>query len=195
MTHFVDECQKEWRRLGVPTAEANEMAADLEADLAEAQADGASPEQVLGNGYFDARSFAASWALARGFVRPTPRGRDSITIRIRSLVLGFCALVGALLTAAGLIIVVGSGFSRSGVAVAARRGFIGPGPPRVSVLPPNMRNFFFPAVGGGTFEPLGWVFLAVGLILIVATLLIWRPWSAHRAGSEIDTNIGMPSLL
>jgi hypothetical protein len=195
MTRFVDECQKEWRRLGVPTAEANEMAADLEADLAEAQADGASPEQVLGNGYFDPRSFAASWALARGFVRPAPHGRDSITIRIRSLVLGFCALVGVLLAAAGLTIVIGSGFGRSGVAVAVRQGFIGPGSPRVAFLPPNARRFIFPAIGGGTFELWGWLFLAVGLILIVVTLFIWRPWSTQRDGSGIDTNIGMPSLL
>ena len=62
MSSFVDECRKEWSRLGVPEAEANEMATDLEADLAEAKAEGVSPEEVLGNGYFDPRSFAASWA-------------------------------------------------------------------------------------------------------------------------------------
>ena len=71
MSSFVDECRKEWGRLGVPEAEANEMAADLEADLAEAKAEGVSPEEVLGNGYFDPRSFAASWAASRGFVRRT----------------------------------------------------------------------------------------------------------------------------
>ena len=56
MSRFVDDCRKEWGRLGVPEVEANEMAADLEADLAEARADGVSPEEVLGNGYFDAKS-------------------------------------------------------------------------------------------------------------------------------------------
>lgn len=64
MSRFVDECRKEWHRLGVPEAVSNEMAADLDADLAEAEAEGASPEHVLGNGVFDAHSFAASWAWA-----------------------------------------------------------------------------------------------------------------------------------
>jgi len=41
------------------------MAADLEADLNEAEADGLAPEEVLGNGIFDPRSFAASWADER----------------------------------------------------------------------------------------------------------------------------------
>ena len=66
MNGFVDACRREWKRIGVPDAVANEMAADLEADLAEAEADGVSPEEVLGNGVFDAPSFAASWAAARG---------------------------------------------------------------------------------------------------------------------------------
>jgi hypothetical protein len=47
---FVEKCRRERRRLRVPDAVANEMAADLEADLAEAEADGTSPEEVLGNG-------------------------------------------------------------------------------------------------------------------------------------------------
>ena len=72
MSQFVDECRREWDRLGVPEAFANEMATDLEADLVEARADGVSPEEVLGNGFFDAKSFAASWAIARGVVSVTP---------------------------------------------------------------------------------------------------------------------------
>jgi hypothetical protein len=193
MTGFVDECRKEWGRLGVPTAEANEMAADLEADLAEAEAEGASPEEVLGNGYFDSRSFAASWAMARGFVRPAARPRDSITIRIRSLVLGFGALVGALLAVAGLCIVVQPGFAREGVAVGFRSRFAGPVPP-ITVLPQSPRRFVSVGLGGG-IDPLGWVLLAVGLVLIAVTLSMWRPWSTRRKGSAVDTNIGMPSLL
>ena len=38
MSKFVNECSKEWKRLGVPESVSNEMAADLEADLAEAEA-------------------------------------------------------------------------------------------------------------------------------------------------------------
>ncbi len=66
MNEFVDECRREWRRLGVPDPVANEMAADLTADLEEAEAEGGSPEDVLGNSAFDPRRFAASWAAARG---------------------------------------------------------------------------------------------------------------------------------
>ena len=33
MSEFVDECRREWHRLGVPDPVANEMAADLTADL------------------------------------------------------------------------------------------------------------------------------------------------------------------
>ena len=34
MNEFVEECRREWRRLGVPDPIANEMAADLTADIA-----------------------------------------------------------------------------------------------------------------------------------------------------------------
>ena len=38
MNEFVEECRREWNRLGVPDPVANEMAAELEADLEEAEA-------------------------------------------------------------------------------------------------------------------------------------------------------------
>jgi hypothetical protein len=60
---FVEECRREWRRLGVPRFAANEMAAELEADLAEAGAEGVTPQQLLGA---DPRAFAAAWAAERG---------------------------------------------------------------------------------------------------------------------------------
>jgi hypothetical protein len=48
MSTFVEECRREWKRLGVPDLMADEMATDLEADLAEAQADGVSAAEILG---------------------------------------------------------------------------------------------------------------------------------------------------
>ncbi len=66
MNEFVEECRSEWRRLGVADAVADDMAAELTADLAEAEAEGVSPEDVLGSGAFDARSFATAWAAERG---------------------------------------------------------------------------------------------------------------------------------
>jgi len=76
VNEFVKECRSEWKRLGVPDAVANEMAADLAVDLEEAEADGTSAEEVLGSGAFDPRSFATAWAAERGVIqRPVPSGR------------------------------------------------------------------------------------------------------------------------
>jgi hypothetical protein len=73
MTAFVEECRREWKRLGVPDLMADEMATDLEADLAEAEADGVSAAEMLGES--DPRRFAASWASERGLVAEKPPKR------------------------------------------------------------------------------------------------------------------------
>lgn len=98
MNAFVEECRREWRRLGVPEAVAAEMAADLEADLAEAEAEGVSAEEVLGSGAFDPRSFAAAWATERGFAGRPRRSRQSSRIPIAIAALAIVAIVGAVLT-------------------------------------------------------------------------------------------------
>ena len=72
MNDFVEQCRREWARLGVSDAVANEMAADLSADLEEAERDGVAAEEVLGVGAFDAPAFAHSWAAERGVIPPTP---------------------------------------------------------------------------------------------------------------------------
>jgi hypothetical protein len=190
MSSFVDVCRKEWVRLGVPDVEANEMAADLEADLAEARSDGASPEEVLGNGYFDAKSFAASWAMARGVGKVTPRERS--TISIRTLLLALCALAGAAVAAVGLLILVGPRFGAQAMAVTAPvGGRLNRPVPSILV---NPHRFFFTGPGNA-INPLGWALLLVGLIGFVGVLWIWRPWSGHRDGTRFDQNIGMPSFL
>src|SRR6476659_8170420 len=72
MPAFIEECRYEWRRLGVPDSMADEMATELEADLAEAQADGVSAAEILGES--DPRRFAATRARERGLVsEPTPQ--------------------------------------------------------------------------------------------------------------------------
>ena len=105
MSDFVEECRREWRRLGVPEPVANEMAADLTADLEEAEAEGGSPEDVLGNSAFDPRRFAAAWAAARGVTSaPTPYRpppwRTPIAIALS-------VVVGVLTIGAGLALAVG----------------------------------------------------------------------------------------
>jgi hypothetical protein len=69
VSQFVEECRREWKRLRVPSTIADEMANDLTADLAEAEADGATAEDVLGTGASDPRAFAAAWASERGIAR------------------------------------------------------------------------------------------------------------------------------
>jgi hypothetical protein len=66
---FVAECRREWQRLRVPDCVADEMAAELAADLGEAEKEGVPADEVLGGAASDPRSFAASWAAERGFVR------------------------------------------------------------------------------------------------------------------------------
>ena len=114
MNTFVTACRREWRRLGVPEAVANEMASDLQADLAEAEADGVSPEEVLGNGYLDPESFAASWATARGVVEGPSRPEEHARRRPRTQVAAVVASGFAVL--AGLFVVADG--RRSSVAVA-----------------------------------------------------------------------------
>jgi hypothetical protein len=62
VNQFIEECRREWRRLRVPKSVAEDMAAELETDLAEARAEGISPEELLG----DPRSLAAAWAQEHG---------------------------------------------------------------------------------------------------------------------------------
>ena len=94
MTEFVEQCRHEWRRLGVPNAVANEMAAELETDLEEAESEGVPPEEVVG-GTLDARSFAESWAAERRV------GRSRVRRAVLFAALATCvalAISGAVLT-------------------------------------------------------------------------------------------------
>ena len=105
MTDFVEQCRLEWRRLGVPDALAEEMAADLAADLTEAEAEGVSAEELLGSSAFDPRSFAASWAAERGIIPAPPRRGNA---RRRPLVLvAFTALAAIVLIVAALLLLTG----------------------------------------------------------------------------------------
>ena len=103
MNPFVEECRREWKRLGVPDAVANEMAADLEVDLAEAEADGTSAEEVLGTGAFDAPSFAAAWAAERGVI---PQPAPSEPTRARRSRAPYAIAGFALVAFVGLVLVL-----------------------------------------------------------------------------------------
>lgn len=174
MSGFVDKCRKEWRRLGVPEDVANEMAADLAADLAEAETEGVSAEHVLGDAVFDARSFAASWAEARGVIpsarpaRPMREVRWTVVVR---------AVVSLVLASAGLAIIVrgvSSCVLRVGTPICKR-------PP---IFP------FFP--GFSVSWIVGVALLVVGFVGAALTIWYWSR-SAPPGGVRIDDNIDQSS--
>jgi hypothetical protein len=92
LNEYVAECRREWRRLGVSSAIADEMAAELEADLDEAP----SLDEALGTDAADAHAFARRWALERGVVPPPRRGlRAGVVAALAAFALA--AIAGALL--------------------------------------------------------------------------------------------------
>ncbi len=194
MSQFVDECRKEWHRLGVVEAVANEMAADLEVDLAEAEADGVAPEAVLGNGFFDAQGFAGAWASARGVVDTGRRIPGSRRPPFWALAAGVS--VGVSVVVLGLVVVVG-GHRFGSTSMASASPIAGPivrqplapglfaGPRRVMLG----RPVFAVAAIGGVAVLAG----LVGLIGLGVLLWFWRSRSSRRRGPDPD--IGMPSYL
>ena len=169
MNKFVKECRREWKRLRVPDAVANEMAADLAADLEEADAEGASIEDVLGSSAFDPRSFAAAWAAERGVTQPSPAtGKPARgSIPLATIVAAAIALIGA-------AIVILTTTSAHGVAAVPSRPAL-PAPPQI--LEPHGH---VPAVDAPT---LGLLLLVMGVIGIVTTLVwILRTRAGSRPG-------------
>jgi len=113
---FVDECRREWRLLRVPDRVADEMAAELAADLGEAAREGVPADEVLGGAASDPRSFAASWAAERGFVRSasTKRGAKHV------LAAAIAGLAAVAISGAVLLIVASTSSSGTRQALAPR---------------------------------------------------------------------------
>lgn len=132
MSQFVEECRREWKRLGVPDHVANEMAADLEVDLAEAEAEGTSAEDVLGVEVFDAPAFARSWATARGVI-PERQAPPAAPSRVRRWYpvagIAVCLLVAIF----GVVLLVAQPAPRVTIASPAVRI-------RYLTIPPRMRK-------------------------------------------------------
>jgi len=115
MTPYVEECRREWKRLGVPDLLADEMATDLEADLAEAEADGVSAAEIVGES--DPRRFAAAWASERGLVSEPPPQKKSRKGLWIGLAVAFVFLVFAGCSSLALITIGTSGSGGGSVAV------------------------------------------------------------------------------
>ena len=90
MNDFVNECRREWKRLGVSRKAADEMAAELAADLAEAE----STDDLLGGHASDPRSLARAWAVERGVVRRDGRRLGWVAA---ATILVLLAIAGAVL--------------------------------------------------------------------------------------------------
>jgi hypothetical protein len=103
MSDFVEQCRREWRRLGVPDPLAEEMATDLASDLREAEAEGVSAEELLGQSAFDPPSFAAAWAAERGIIEPPgePPDRRPLFLLVFTAIAGIALVVSAALLATG----------------------------------------------------------------------------------------------
>ena len=190
MNEFVEECRREWKRLHVPDPIANEMAADLDADLTEAAAEGASAEEVLGSGAFDPRSFAASWADERGVAQPTaatepqptPRGRPRRTLGILAALAG-SAFVGLVVLVGAALVFGRVGSSRAIAAPVMGRGAI-PRFPRMPVGPADVRAASFRAPIGA----IGLLFLLVLLVGLIVTVFLWRRWDDSGRWTRHDRN-------
>jgi len=183
---FVEECRVEWRRLGVPDPIANEMAADLTADIEEAEAEGGSAEDVLGDSAFDPRRFAASWAGACGVTNPERAGSAPRRWPILAVT---AAAFFALLTLGAAVLLIGHRSASAAISVRRILGpgathWFGPGP----VAPP-LRSF----VSSSSFavgHPIG-VALAIMALLLVgvaaAALVVWywAPWSRRHSGRRL----------
>lgn len=182
MNEFVQECLREWRRLGVPDPVANEMAADLSADLDEAADEGGSPEDVLGNSAFDPRRFAAAWAVARGVAGPPATERTStwrplVAIAL-SVILTMMAIVATLALAVGT--------RGHEVSVAVRRFAVGPG--SIRLFSPGQGAFQVPGPPFVRTQVMGVGIVPIaGLILVIAVLglgalavYFWSPRFGRR---------------
>jgi hypothetical protein len=198
VNRFVEECRREWKRLGVPDAVADEMAAELEADLREAEAEGAPPVDVLGSAAYDPRSFAAAWAVERGVVQesgPSRRGhRRQVLLAAATAVFALTGIAG------GLLMIVSDSSTSTRLTIASPVPPPSGTPTVIRLGPPiayspdgqSVVTYDLPAVRPATFPMLdarvatvetddpafdtrtaGLLLSSVGLAGVVALLLSW----------------------
>jgi hypothetical protein len=194
VNRFIDECRREWKRLHVPDLVADEMAADLAADLEEAESEGVSAEELLGAS--DARSFAVSWAAERGVI-PPPRG----TARLRSRSLLLTAIVALTVIAAigaALVLFASPHASAPSTAIAVPGELAtAPAPAAIAALrvppPPMFRGPRAPLAvwinsdgrgvvlaqandSGVELNNVGSILLIVGIVGIIVTMPVLFRW-------------------
>jgi len=173
VSDFVEQCRREWRRLGVPDPLAEEMAADLASDLGEAEAEGVSAEELLGSSVFDPRSFAASWAAERGII-PTPPSPGNA--RRRPLVLvAFTALAAITLVVAALLLATGN--PKVTLVTSRTTAPHLSSPPVGSVVPPGPGRSVLSASAAA---PVEWILLFLAIIALGFAAWLWSSWTRSR---------------
>jgi hypothetical protein len=166
MTDFVEQCRREWRRLGVPDPVADEMAAELASDLGEAEADGISARELLGQSALDPPSFAAAWAAERGIV--PNRQPDRATARRRPVFLAvFTGVAAIALVVAAALLLTGE---PKLTLTTSRNPLLGP-------LPPG--------VGGqvhttSAAAPIEWILLVLAAVALGFAARLWSTRSRSR---------------
>jgi hypothetical protein len=160
MNDFVEQCRREWRRLGVSDPVAEEMATELASDLSEAEAEG-SAQEFLGRSALDPPSFAAAWAAERGII-PKQEPSQTTTRRRPVFLLAFTGAAAiALIVAAALLL---TGEPKLTLATSgARPGPLGP---------------LGPSVGGqvhttSTPDPVEWILLVLAIIALGFAARLW----------------------
>jgi hypothetical protein len=183
MNGFVEECLQEWRRLGVPDPVANEMAMDLAVDITEAEAEGGSAEDVLGNSAFDPPGFAASWAFARGVSGPpapdAPASHGPLAIAL-TVVAALITLAAAALVAARHGASVAVAFPARGILGGPSSGqFLKPGPasPPLHIVVPGSA-FVVNHIAGVNVLPV--IVFLVGVAGLVLAGVYWSVWLRRR---------------
>jgi hypothetical protein len=170
MNDFIEQCRREWKRLGVPDLLAEEMAADLASDLGEAEGEGISAEEYLGSGVSDPRSFAASWATERGIVPEPPDGfrgrRKPLALAAFTALAALALIVAAVLLATGepKVALKTSGAKLAHVSV----------PPGAHYLPPPHE------VQVGAAAPIEWILLFLAGAALAFTAWLWLRWNRSR---------------
>ena len=180
MSDFVEQCRKEWKRLGVPDPLAEEMAVDLASDLAEAEAEGVTAEEFLGRSVFDPQSFAASWAGERGII-PEPPSRANG--RRRPLVLVAFTVLSAIALVFASVALASGQPTVSLAAVKTTRSHL-PSPPqgffvRPGVGPPSRQVLLHTS----TAAPVEWILLFLAIVALGFAAWLWLNWSRSRSPS------------
>src|SRR6478736_6150076 len=177
MSDFVEQCRREWRRLGVPDPLAEEMAADLTSDLGEAEAEGVSAEELLGSSVFDPRSFAASWAAERGIIPTAP---SRVNDRRRPLVLAAFTALAAITTIVTALLLLTGQPKVSVVASETARPHL-PSPPPASFGPPDAGRV---VLHTSASAPVEWILLFLAVLALGFAAWLWSSRGRSRIRHE-----------